>query len=287
MDLPPMRAGAGRSMRRFSVEFDQEAARRLPGAEHLIAFNGSSLAQLGAARRAGFRSLTLVSATAHMRRVERQHALALRRHPLEGSWAKGMLERSLAEYAESDRILVSSRRVRDSFLEEGFADELLIDFPLTPDRRFEPGPRADSSTFDIVYVGSLSVVKGVPLLIDAVRALPFDDLRLMLLGGWSSRGMRRFIQAACAADLRIRVGLGDPLPHLRQARLCAHPSYDDGFGYGPTEALACGVPVIASQDTGMNELIDPGRTGLVVGTGDQDALAAAIESAYRGELRGG
>jgi glycosyltransferase involved in cell wall biosynthesis len=131
------------------------------------------------------------------------------------------------------------------------------------------------------------VHKGVPLLIDAIRRLPFADLRLRLVGGWATRGMRRFVEHACAADRRILAGPGDPLPVLAAARLCVHPAYEDGFGYAPAEALASGVPVIVSEDTGMKDLIESPRSGVTVATGDLDALTLAIESAYRGELFAG
>ena len=67
----------------------------------------------------------------------------------------------------------------------------------------------------------------------------------------------------------------------------AYTAYEDGFAYAPAEALACGVPVIASEDTGMKELIEPGVTGLVTATGNLAALTEAIAAAYRGELFGG
>ncbi|MGH2855693.1 MAG: glycosyltransferase family 4 protein, partial [Solirubrobacteraceae bacterium] len=270
-----------------SVAFDADAARRLPAADHLIAFNGQAVAQLRAARRAGVQSVALVSATSHLRRVVRQHAEAHRRYPLEGSWATRLVWRNVAEYARADRIYVSSRHAWESFVEEGVPEAALSRFPLTPAPRYVSGgePRA-GATFDVVYVGSLSVVKGVPLLIDAVRRLAHPDLRLVLVGGWGTRGMRRFVQRACAEDPRIEIAPGDPLPHLRAAALCVHPSYEDGFGYAPVEALACGVPVLVSENTGMKELVDPGRDGVVLPTGDLGALAAAIEAAYRGELLG-
>ncbi len=63
-----------------------------------------------------------------------------------------------------------------------------------------------------------------------------------------------------------------------------HPAYEDGFAYAPAEALACGVPVIVSEDTGMKELIDPGVTGMVLPTGDLGTLTETIEAAYRGEI---
>jgi glycosyltransferase involved in cell wall biosynthesis len=294
---------------RQSVAFDGYAAHRLPAAEHLIAFNGQALKQFDAARRSNYASISLLSANSHLRRVIRQHDRAHRQYPLEGSWATRLLRRNLAEYARADRIYVASRYTWESFVEEGCREEVLSMFPFTPDPRYTPdatppavsdaavppvsdaapvvtAPSAGSDTFDVVFVGRLCVAKGVPLLVDALRRLPHRDLRLVLVGGWSSRGMRRFLQRACAQDPRIEVGPGDPLPRLRGARLCAHPTYEDGFAYAPAEALACGVPVLVSEDTGMKDLVDPGVNGLVLPTGDLASLTEAIDAAYRGEVFG-
>lgn len=273
-------------MRTVSASFDAAAARRLPAAEHLISFNGTSLAQFRAAAGRGA-SRSLMSANSHLRRVTRQHAAAHSQYPLEAPWTTRLLARNLREYAAAERIYVSSRYSWQSFLDEGFSEERLSLFPLTPHPRFVPGYEGPArDTFDIVYVGALTVHKGVPLLVDALRRLPFADLRLVLVGGWKTRGMRRFIRTATDADTRISVSVGDPLPHLRGARLYVHPAYEDGFGYAPAEALACGVPVIVSEDTGMKDLIGSDRDGLVLPTGHLPALADAIAAAYRGELFG-
>jgi glycosyltransferase involved in cell wall biosynthesis len=279
-----MRSARGWGARAYFAEFDEHAAARLPGAENLIAFNGQALAQLRAARAAGYESVSIVSANSHLRHVVRQHALAHRQYPLERSWAERLVERNLAEYAHSDRIFVASQYTRESFLAEGVRDELLAPFPFTSHPRFDSGEEPSASTFDIVYIGSLTVAKGVPLLIDAVRRLSQPDIRLRLIGGWSTPGMRGFVQQACHEDERISVAPGDPLPHLRAARLCVHPSYEDGFAYAPVEAIACRVPVIVSEDTGMKELITPRTDGVIVPTGDRSALSDAIDAAYRGEL---
>jgi len=271
-----------------SVGFDAYAARRLSTGEHLLAFNGTAAAQFRAARRARFQSVSLVAANSHMRRVVRQHDRAYRQYPVERPWATHLLARNLREYAQADRIYVASKYIRESFQEEGFPDERLSLFPLTPDPRYVPdGEPRRSSTFDVVYVGSLLVHKGVPLLLEAFGRLPFPDMRLVLVGGWKTRSMRRFIERACARDARIEVRPGDPLEQLRTARLCVHPSYEDGFAYAPAEALACGVPVLVSEDTGMKDLIASDRDGLVLPTGDVNAFAEAIEAAYRGDVPSG
>ncbi|HEY1450229.1 MAG TPA: glycosyltransferase family 4 protein [Solirubrobacteraceae bacterium] len=275
----------GVRMRLLMAQFDAFAARRLPAAEHLIAFNCQALAQQRAARSARYDSISLVSANSHMARVIRQHEIARRRYPLEGSWATRMLERNRAEYDGADRIYVASRYIRESFLEEGVPNEKLVDFPLTPDPRYRPTHATEQADrFEIVYVGSLHVHKGVPLLVDAVRRLRGLDLSLRLVGGWGTPGMRRFIEAACAEDVRITAAPGDPLRHLTRASVCVHPAYEDGFAYAPAEALAAGVPVLVSEDTGMKDMIDHGRNGLILPTGDLDALTEALHAAYRGEL---
>lgn len=287
--MPVLPSSPGVRARAAMGEFDASAAAALPtGARHLIAFNGQALAQIAAARRAGYETASVVSANPHLRRLQRQHELARGAYPLEGSWATRLLARNLAEYERADRIYYASDYIRDSFLAQGVDESRLVRFPLMPDPRYRPDRAAEPpSRFEVVYVGSLSVHKGVPLLIDAVRALAGLDLRLRLVGGWGTPGMRRFVQRAIAADPRIEVCPGDPLPHLRAASLCVHPAYEDGFGYAPAEALAAGVPTVVSEDTGMKELIEEGRTGTVLPTGDLAALTEAIAAAYEGRLLSG
>jgi glycosyltransferase involved in cell wall biosynthesis len=120
--------------------------------------------------------------------------------------------------------------------------------------------------------------------VDAVARLAHRDVRLVLNGGWGTRGMRRFIERACARDPRVTVELGDPLQRVQRASLYVHPSYDDGFGYAAAEALAAGVPVVVTEDTGMKDLVEPGRNGVILASGETNAITEAIDAAYRGEL---
>jgi glycosyltransferase involved in cell wall biosynthesis len=69
----------------------------------------------------------------------------------------------------------------------------------------------------------------------------------------------------------------DPLAHLQQADVLVHPSWEDGFAYAPMEALACGVKVIVTEDTGMKEHVQQGETGYVVPTGDWRAILECLK----------
>jgi len=268
---------------RARTKFDEYAARNLPEADALMAFNRQALAQFGRAGELGYRDRMLVTGSPHVMRVARQHGLSFEQEPIEPSFGTAVEERYLREYELADAIYVASHYTLESFVEGGVERERLRLFPLTPDPRFTPGP-ATRDTFDVVYVGSLSVAKGTSLLVRAFRALSAPDLRLRLVGNTKSPPMRHWLEREIAADPRITVGPGDPLPVYRAAGLCVHPTWEDGFAYAPAEALACGVPVAVSADTGMRELIRPGVSGVVLPTGDASAITAAIEAAYRGEL---
>jgi glycosyltransferase involved in cell wall biosynthesis len=269
------------------VAYDRYASAHLPAGEHLIAFNGEAARQFATARRGAYRSVSLMAANSHMRQVIRLHAAARRSYPIEQPYSERLLARNLRDYDLAERIYYASEYIRESFLEQGIAGERLARFPLTPDPRYTPRQEPPAGPcYEIVYVGALTVAKGVPLLIDAVSRLPQEDLRLTLVGGWGTPGMRRFMQRALAADPRIEVSPGDPLPHLRRASLFVHASWEDGFAYAPAEALAAGVPVLVSEDTGMKELIAGPEVGRVLPTGDLAALTEAIEASYRGELFG-
>ncbi len=236
-----------------SVAFDLDAARRLPAAEHLIAFNGSALLQLRAARRARMQSASLMSANSHLRRVVR-HARA-RPPPVPTGAPVG----DASAAAQPRR--VRARRPHLRFLRarlgvvrrgggaRGAARALPAD--ARPSLRARRAARAVAPpSFDVVYVGSLSVAKGVPLLIDAVRRLAH---RRICGWCWPAAGARGGCDASCSEPAPGRA-------HRRRARatrwricsarrLCVHPSYEDGFGYAPVEALACGVPVDRQRAT--------------------------------------
>jgi D-inositol-3-phosphate glycosyltransferase len=124
-----------------------------------------------------------------------------------------------------------------------------------------------------------------------VRALaeldsPEAPYRLVIVGGPSGpRGDEAYKGlVALAAELGVadRVTLIDPQPHellstyYRAADACLVPSRSESFGLVALEAAACGTPVVASAVGGLTTLVDHGRTGFLVDSGDPAAYAAAV-----------
>ena len=207
------------------------------------------------------------------------HDLAARQSGVRDTWLnEAQRRKTIREYQRADVIYVHSEYVRQTFIEAGVAPGKLKRIYLKPHPRFVPPVQIhDDGIFRVVYVGRLDATKGVLLLLEAFACVATPQAELVLAGGWSSRAMRRRIQAYMARDTRIRIAPGDPLPALQRADVYVHPSYEDGFGYAPMEALACGVPVVVTMDTGMKEYIREGENGYIIQTGDPRAIWERLE----------
>lgn len=263
----------------FNDAFDRHMAASLrPGVHTLMGFAGKSLRTFRRARTLGASCLELIAPNSHVDNVSRLHERAARDAGFNDSWLNdAQRHKTKAEYALADRIYVHSDYVRDTFLSAGFSEDRLVRTVLRPDPRFQPpASRLDDGVFRLVYVGRLDATKGLPLLLRAFRLLDVDRKELTLVGGWSTRKMKSFLHPYLL-DPRIHFAPGDPLPALQAADVFVHPSYEDGYGYAPVEALACGVPVIVTRDTGMKEYVRNGENGFVVPTGDIDALVHRLQ----------
>jgi colanic acid/amylovoran biosynthesis glycosyltransferase len=154
--------------------------------------------------------------------------------------------------------------------------------------RFAPRERPAGDRDRVVCVASLSARKGHLHLIDAIALLAqtHPSIELNLVGDGPERG--RIAQRARDRGVAHRVRLlgarswEDVRAELADARVFVLPSVRtrsgrmEGIPVALMEAMASGVPVVASRLSGIPELVDDGVTGLLVAPGEPSALAAAI-----------
>ena len=161
-------------------------------------------------------------------------------------------------------------------------------------RRFErtdgarvapPGcPFTDPALFVVGTVGRMQTVQAHPLLAQAfVRALQLQPplrqrLRLVMVGDGPLRAeAQAVLDAAGVADLAWLPGERSDVPDVMRGLDCfALPSLAEGISNTILEAMASGLPVLATQVGGNGELVVNGRTGWLVPAGDVDALAAGL-----------
>src|SRR5208337_2184276 len=94
----------------------------------------------------------------------------------------GVIERELGEYEICDRIAVPSEFVRRTFVEKGVPEEKLMKLPFGVDLElFQPVPKEDR-VFRVIYVGNITLRKGLPYLLEAIAAPGLPPLELWLIG---------------------------------------------------------------------------------------------------------
>jgi glycosyltransferase involved in cell wall biosynthesis len=266
----------------FNEIFDWRVARQISRSndpvDTITGFAGKSLRTFRRALDAGASRVELLMANSHVDNVARLHARAAEDSGIRDTWLNTSQRRkTYREYELADRVYVHSEYVRRSLIEAGIPAEKLKRISLPVDDRFQPPPRrVTNEAFHMVYVGRVEVTKGIDILLQAFERVPIDNKRLTIVGGWSTSTVRRLVQNTQQRDSRIVLAPGDPLPVLQNADVFVHPSYEDGFGYAPTEALACGVPVIVTEDTGMKEHVTPGANGFIIPTGSVSAIVDCL-----------
>jgi starch synthase len=189
------------------------------------------------------------------------------------------IERELIEYATSDLITVPSRFVQRTFLKRGVDAKKIRVVPYGANlSMFRPTAAKSVDVFEVLFVGALSIRKGVPYLLDAFSKVRHPRKRLTLIGSRMSE-TDRILQMHPAGDVRI---LG-PIPqvqlaaHMSASHVLVLPSVEEGLALVMAEAMASGCPVLASKNTGAEDLFEDAEQGFIVEPRDVDALADRMQ----------
>ena len=135
----------------------------------------------------------------------------------------------------------------------------------------------------VLFAGRLVRQKGADYLIRAVEQLIRNaqaDIELVIVGDGPEEPALRQLTQQLSLTQRVHfagwVGRDDMPGHYRSADLFVLPSFEEGMPNVVLEALACGLPVIATNIYGNRELVTHGHNGLLIPPGDSEALAQAL-----------
>jgi starch synthase len=274
--------------------FAKKAAAHIGDAEIVHGWSSFSLASLVKARRAGI-PFILERGSSHMSvqcRILREERSKI---GLTGEFTHPKVaSMELIEYERATAIAVPSRFVEGTFIEAGVAPSRLVRNTLGVNlRHFQPPKEKwGDKAFTIVFAGSLSYRKGLHYLSKAFRLLDVPDARLLLVGGSVSEtdallGSRQ--------DGIRRVGhvpQAELLSHYHASSVFAIASIEEGLAMVQAQALATGLPLVCTTNTGgedLLEILNAGqapilesngvrryRAGFVVPVGNPESMAYCL-----------
>jgi starch synthase len=147
----------------------------------------------------------------------------------------------------------------------------------------------------VVFVGRITRQKGLPVLLKAAAGLPADAQLVLLAGAAHTPSLAAEVVALVDGLRATRTGVvwvQEMLPRADVARVLGActvfvcPSVYEPLGIVNLEAMACGIPVVASAVGGIPEVVDDGVTGLLVPPDAPDALAQALTAVLADPARG-
>ncbi|MDB6133141.1 MAG: glycosyltransferase family 1 protein [Verrucomicrobiales bacterium] len=180
-------------------------------------------------------------------------------------------QRMLMEYELATLLFMPSQCSAGTFLEAGLPTGRLhyVGRGVDPER-YQPGTPPDR--FRLIFVGALIQRKGVHHLLRVWKKLALRDAELVLVG--EAHPEIRDDLAAAGSNVTVK-GFVPCVPDLlRTASAFVFPSGCEGFAKSTIEAAACGLPLIATRESG--DAILDGVTGRLIPPNGPDALAAAI-----------
>lgn len=138
----------------------------------------------------------------------------------------------------------------------------------------------------MVYAAEFSGRKNQAMLIEAMRGLP-ENTVLLLPGRGDLREDCRHLAARAGVSGRVHFPgfVRDMETYYHAADLCVSASRIEGLPFNVMEAMACGLPVVASDVKGHQDLVRNGENGLLYPYGDGKAFTAAVKRLLEPEPR--
>lgn len=259
--------------------FDYHAARHLPvNPELLVGLSSYSLHTLRRARELGAKTIVDHGSShiVYQDKILREEYARLGLRSFGFAHPK-IIDKELQEYQEADAICIPSLFVKKTFLDQGVPAAKLLHVPFGVNlTNFYPVAKEDD-VFRVIHCGNLSLRKGVHYLLQAFSELKLPGAELWLIGSLTDE-IRPFLKQFSSPCIRH---LG-PFPerelhkYYSQGSVFCLASLEEGLAMVQPQAMACGLPMIITTNTGGSDIVRDGREGFILPIRDVAALKEKI-----------
>ena len=261
---------------RISAAFGAFSARHLPTCDLLVGWSSATLEAIPVAHNFGAHVVIERGSSHILHQTDVLSALHVRHGRTFTGTSRRIIERELAEYEAADLISVPSTFAAKTFTAHGIEAEKIFVNPygvnldlFAPTQR----PPLTKTRAQILFVGQVGLRKGVPELLSAFSGLN-ADAGLCLIGPLEP-GMSKPTQKN--VDVIGSVPMATLPNYYRGADVFCLPSWEEGFPLVLLQAMASGLPVVATDATGAADIINPGVEGEIVPAGDVIGLREALD----------
>jgi glycosyltransferase involved in cell wall biosynthesis len=195
-----------------------------------------------------------------------------------------IVEKELQEYEEADYISVPSIFAKKTFLNSGYPEEKLIHVPYGVDLvDFNLVPKEDG-IFRIIHCGEIDLQKGAHYLLRAFYELNLPDTELWLIGRMSEE-MRPFLRKYDNGKIfhKGTYPQNELHKYYSQGSVFVLMSIQEGLAMVMPQAMACGLPVICTTNTGGEDIVRDGVDGFIISIRDVKALKEKLTYMYENQ----
>lgn len=199
-------------------------------------------------------------------------------HEAEMKYSSDYLKRLSDEPALANAIVVASSYTKSTLVENNILAEIIKVIPYGVDlHNFKTRTIAPKNKkLRVLFVGSMVQRKGLTYLFEAIAQLPKGSTELVLCG----RGFvdHNLLKEYSSSNTIVQLNLDNSslVAEMHKADVFVLPSLSEGFGHVILEAMATGLPIIATDHTSAPDLITEGKEGWVIPIRDTNAIVERL-----------
>lgn len=195
-------------------------------------------------------------------------------------WDDDILHNLQQEIDDTNYFLAPSKFVINSLVNCGVKKEQILYVPYGANiiSNLKKEKFSSSQTINFLFVGQVNYNKGVPYLLEAFSKLNNKNISLTIVGefnqnDWYIKKFQYLENLHFAGYLTF-----DRMKNMyEESHVFVFPSFSEGMTLSGIEAMACGLPIICTPNSGVSDLVTDGENGFIVDAGNADSLKSKME----------